>query len=501
MKGQLPEGRSYLGFTQFDQPYYYACGREAFENGNGLFYANPYSNLPDSPRIYTHLVYLIFGYLWKFCGLSMGAIDQSLRFLAGPVMLILVIQIFRAALPQKRFVGLACVAVISCSGLAWLLALGRMSIDYLLNLTTPDFSQPLALWIRIYPESVGQMEGGYGEWNLDVLRNLTLTPEVIYHVLFFACILSLLKNRFYFALLFLFLAWWSHPFTGAELGLIVGGFLLVEWRFQGHRLRMPFIWASSINALFLFYYLIFLNRFPEHASVAIQARQFGNPMLFGMIPPAFGVFSIFAVLYFFTRDARRGLKENPAIRLFLVWLICVMVLVFQDRILCFMKPWQPLHFARGYLFIPLVFFSICWFQQKSERTGLGRRWIPAVSLGAIILLQLPDDFFYLARLRQYLATPESLYSISEANWNMLQKLDSIEGTLTVCSLNLPSRYARLRYLVPVYTHHRVFAGHEYNTPFMAEKSRIAGKLWPYPTAADLKESKIDLLIVNQSLLD
>ncbi len=155
---------------------------------------------------------------------------------------------------------------------------------------------------------------------------------------------------------------------------LVNFYILVEAFLAHHRSRSFGSLATvlAINLLFIGYYLVFLPRFAEHASVYEQMRRFSTPMLFAKLLPAYGVFLPLPLLYAVAPDFRRLLKESPAARLMLIWLAVTAALVFHDRILFFMKPFQPMHFTRGYLFVPLVFFSTCalgWLRGRFNWSG------------------------------------------------------------------------------------------------------------------------------------
>ncbi len=494
----LPHDRVFLGFTQVDQVVYYASARETFENGNGLFYASPYSNLPDSPRLYSHLVFLFFGYLWKIFGLSFAAIDYGVRVVFGAVMLGLAVRIFRAALPEKRFSGYGGLVLISCSGLAWWVGFFRLLTGYLMNVSSSEFHHSLREWLGLYSDLVAEAEGGYGDWHLSLLRNLTFAPEVMYHVLFFASALCLLHEKFAWGVFFQFLAWWAHPFTGLELGMIASGFLAIEFFFFHHKLLRPIIASLAINALFLGYYALFLPRFPEHASVDEQNHHFGNPMLFSMVFPAYGLFSVMTAFFFLSRRCRSLIRGNAAARFFLIWLIGATFLVFHDRILFFVRPWQPMHFNRGYVFIPLVFFSMCWIQLVLAPRMENRRRILKVLLVLLFAAHLPDDPFKLWRLRGELARKEIVYSTPRKNYELLRKLDAIPETLTLHAFNLPPDYESLEYLIPVLTHHRALTAHYLNTPYYQEKKRQAADLFNGFSKEKLKLLNITALVVNEA---
>lgn len=475
-KADLPPDRSFLGFVHVDQIVYYANARETFENGTGLTYATPYSMNPESPRVYSHFSFLIFAYLWKLLGLSFTTIDYALRVVFGSAMLMLAIRIFRRAIPFKRFAPFGAVAAVSAGGLAWAIALIQLLQSYALNRSDPGFEMAFGQWLANFPDDFARVEGGYGEWHLNLLRNLTYTPETMYHTWFLAAILCLVKKRPMWASLFVALTWWSHPFTGAELGLITGVYLAVEVALGRRRWIKALALVAALDLLFMLYYLVFLRLFDEHVSVEDQVRGIGNPMLTTMLLPAYGLFLVLPAFYLPTRKFRVHLKRSAPVRLFFVWLVCALVLVFNDRLLFFTRPTLPLHFSHGYLYLPLVFFSACGLRRILGRLRAVRKGWATAALAILLLAHLPDNFYWFGQLRRSLASRVWTYSISKENEELLARLDEIEGPLQIHAVGLPPAYNHFDAFVPLLTRHRSLVPHPLNAPFYKDRRDAAATL-------------------------
>lgn len=254
--------------------------------------------------------------------------------------------------------------------------------------------------------------------------------------------------------------------------------------------------AAIINALFIGYYLLCLPRFEEHASVYAQMRQFSHPMLFSKLPAAYGLFLALPLFYAVAPDFRRLLKESAAARLMLGWLAITAALIFHDRILFFMKPFQPMHFTRGYLFVPLLYFSACAMGWLKERY----RWPPrkfAIILILLFLLQLPDNTIRTAQLRHDVKRQPYLYFIPQRDVELLKWIDAIRPTMTIHAVDS----GELERMIPVLTHHRSVLGHLYNTPFRDEKTRLVDDFVKKLDAKNLRALHIDALVVPASSLD
>ncbi|MCE5228537.1 hypothetical protein LLG95_02925 [bacterium] len=486
---ELKPDQAFLGFLHTDQVVYYALAREAFESGNGLVYASPYSNEPASPRIYSHFGFLVMGCIWKATHLPLPWLDYLLRAVVGAAMMLLLVRLFRAALPKGAPAAFGAAAVIALSGIAWLIAgIQFLQDSFLMGAGPPNMEAFLLAFKRV--------ESGYGEWYLNVFGNLTFVHELLFHVLFFGAMLALVRGRAWIATLILFLTWWSHPYTGLQLGLIAGAFLFLEVILGRRAWVLPLLACAFINFIALAYYLLFLPRFPEHASVYEQMRQFSHPMLFSKLLPAYGLFLALPLFFAGAPDFRRLLKESPAARLMLGWLVITAALMFHDRILFFMKPFQPMHFTRGYLFVPLVYFSICALGWLRDRWNLSPGKY-AILLAIPFLLQLPDNLIRTAMLRDEVRNREYLYWIPRADLDLLKKIDAVEPTLTIHAVG----NGELERMIPVLTHHRAVFGHLYNTPFKAEKTRLVSEFDENLDMQSLRAMKAEALLLPASELE
>src|ERR1700677_1648254 len=77
------DGRRFSGFIQYDQPSYMADARAYFQGGFHLFYGNPYSADPDTPRIYFQIHLLLLGLVQKVTGWDPGFVYVLFGLVAG----------------------------------------------------------------------------------------------------------------------------------------------------------------------------------------------------------------------------------------------------------------------------------------------------------------------------------------------------------------------------------------------------------------------------------
>ncbi|MGC8841074.1 MAG: hypothetical protein ACP5QZ_06410 [Candidatus Sumerlaeaceae bacterium] len=478
----LPPSRVYLGFVQVDQPVYYACAREYVESGNGLFAANPYSNLPDSRRHYSHLYFLLVGWIWRLTGVSFSVIDGGVRVLFGPIMLLLAARIFRFLHGWRRGANPLLALMLLGGGLAWATALFSTTVNVLVGQLnkTPSDSWLSLLWF-LFTREFSTAEGGYGDWQVQLFRNLFYSPEICYHILFFGAVLFCMKRAFAAGCVTVFLAWWAHPYTGLEVSLILASWLVVEWARGNRPCLRPFAAIVAINALFALYYGVFLARDPEHRSVYQQMQNFPAVMLLSQIVSAYGLLAPLALAAFLPPRFSEQWKRSE-FRLAVVWAVVAALLNYQDKILPRGYGMQPLHFSHGYLYVPLALLATEGLESvlRMWRPLHAERLIVSCAV-ALFFLHLPDNLIWCTRNVTCLPRTSILFAPPKADIELLNALDKLPTTETVLVDDLPPATSFFVPLIPVLTHHRSVNSHLFNTPFAEEKRQMLDEFRSTPT--------------------
>lgn len=494
----LPTTRVYLGFVQIDQPVYYACAREFFESGNGLFAANPYSNLPDSPRHYSHLYFLLVGWLWHLTGLTFSVIDGGVRLLLGPVMLWLAARIFRRVHGWRPASNPMLALMLLGGGLAWATAIIAATVNYFVGQLS---KKPTDTWFSflwfLFTSEWFTAEGGYGDWQVQLFRNLFYSPEVFYHVLFFSAVLFFMHRRFLLGCVMTFLAWWAHPYTGLELSLILGAWLLVEWGRGDRSVVWPLGGLVTTTALFATYYGLVLARDPEHRSVYQQMQNFPAVMLLSQIIAAYGLLAPLA-LAAFVRPHLSARWQRPEFRLASVWAAVAVALNFQDKILPAGYGMQPLHFSHGYLYVPLALLAVdglesalhLWNPQRVRRS-----LTPIAVL--LLFIHLPDNLIWCIRNVTRLPRGCIVFAPPKADVELLAALESVPTTETIAVDLLPPDFSFVSHLIPVLTHHRSVYSHLFNTPFAEEKRHMLEELHTSPTLEIIRKMRATALLTSR----
>jgi hypothetical protein len=493
----LPPTRTYLGFVQTDQPVYYACAREYFENGNGLFAANPYSADPHTPRHYSHLYFILVGWLWKLTGLSFTAIDGGVRLFLGPVMLLLAAHIFRCVHGWRRGANPMLALMLLGGGLAWLTASFSFGVNFFVGRLMERQTGSLLdyLWF-LYLSEFSTAEGGYGDWQVQLFRNLFYAPEVFYHLLFFGSIILFLHRRLWLGSLGVFLAWWAHPYTGAELALVAIAWLAVE-RWRGDRTALsPLLAVGAVTALFGAYYGLWLARDPEHQAVFRQMKEFPATMLVSQIINAYGLLVPLSIAVVFVPTVRAWWQRSE-FRLIAVWAAVAAGLTFQDKLVPGFASVQPLHFSHGYLYVPLAILAL--YGLRALVLQMRHKWplrrLTQVAM-ALFLLHLPDTLIWTYRSVARLPERSILFAPVTCDVELLRALDRIPTTETIAIHDLPPRYSVVAPLIPVLTHHRAVFAHLFNTPYAQEKLALQEQLRENPSPEVLTRMKATAVLTT-----
>lgn len=481
-----PDDRIPTGFVQYDQPYYMANAREYFDDGAcHLLYGSPFSCDYKTPRLYFQPQTFLLGVLLHLTGIAPG--------------LLFVLFGLAAAWVCAR-VALALYA--QCVGLdTWPCRLGVLVFFWgggLLTVagflwTLPDVLRDGLSWSTLMPE--GAQDAGLfrfdpfgGWWFLNFGRNLVYPFEAYYHALFFGAIWCVVRARHRCALALALLLAASHPFTGIELLAVLCAWSALERLFVRSQAVSPAFLAGlvALIALHVFYYLIFLNRFPEHRLVSTQwALGWGFQAQHFLL--AYSLVGAFA--YWRLRDLNRArdVLGTPANRLLLVWFLVAFLLANHEFAV---KPLQPLHFTRGYIWTPLFLLGAPAWNALFESLLRRRRVLAVAAIGSIMAVALADNAAWLTI--QALRSQDG-FRLSVSQQALLQWLALPENEDRV----ILSDDIETAYLATAYTPLRAWFSHRYNTPDPASRERELGEFF-FQGRFDARWRDMPLLVVVRS---
>jgi hypothetical protein len=441
------------GFIIDDMAYYMANAREHYDTGKfQIMYGNPFSYSYDTPPIYFQPLILFLGTIWQFTNLDPGLIYVAFGLLAAWLCARIALGLYQEIVGLKtwrHWLGL--VIFFWGGGLLALAGLIRFVIT------------------KGAVQKVFALDPGGGFWFLNFGRNLVFPTEAFYHALFFACILYLGRKRFVVGAILAFLLSISHPFTGLELLAILMAWAFLEVCFMKSGDVPPFFFFACLGllALHLGYYLIYLNLFAEHRHLMSQWMLPWTLRAKTIIPAYIlvGSLTLWTVRRF---SLAREFFTSSRNRLLLVWFLVAFALANHEKVLP-ISPVQPLHFTRGYIWVPLFFMGVssllALFSFAMSRAS---RFSRTIFLGGIVLVFLSDNALWLGSFPlQALGGQAPGISVTRDQQLLLTWLNSAGNKGAV----LLSQDPLIGYLATVYTPLRSWVSHPFNTPEIALRQK------------------------------
>ncbi len=424
------------GFVQYDMACYVANARQHFANGFHFTYSNPFAPY-GSPAIYFQPHIFLLG-LVERTGLPPGIALN----LFGIV--VVAFTAWVAAALYREVAG-------------WETAAHKIGLVIffwgggVLSLAGLIFCLPAGMSFARASLVFDPMDGW---WFLNFGRNLVYPTEAYYHGVFLLAILMLIRRKVGWTLALSALLSASHPYAGLSLALVLATFGAVEL-ISTHGSSASKILTSgaiAITALHLGYYMIFLRRFPDHRALQAQWELDWSYMAWTFGPALYLVG--FLALMRLTRW--RDVLPDRNARLFLIWFAVIFGLTQHDL---FVKPMQPIHFARGYDWIALFFLAAPAIVGLIEK-ALKRPVMVAVLL-AIFLF---DNIAWFVSFRDP-AVQRYAIALTHGERDVLNWLSS-QPSGTVVSDDL-----WIDYLTPAYSNSRAWFGHDYNTPHAEQRRK------------------------------
>ena len=303
------------------------------------------------------------------------------------------------------------------------------------------------------------LDPAHGWWGLNAGRSLFFSMEGWYHALFFGIIFFILQKRWTLGAILLFLLSLSHPFTGIELLLILFTWMVIEISISKHSIPIYFaLTVICILAFHIWYYLVYLNKFPEHLSVFQQYSLNWKYRFYHFIP----AYILTASLTILAMKIE-GLKNYFSVqsnRLFICWAIIAFTLANHEL---FIKPMQPLHFTRGYIWSALFFAGLPGLHYLWKTLFIKKNGVIFILLISIIFVS--DNLVWIIKNTRRVNEPTSVTLITAEQKQILEFLsinakfnDAIVGSDEV-----------IPYLASIYTKSNIWFSHPYNTPNYSSK--------------------------------
>ncbi len=357
------------GFIQGDQAIYSALGRSIFERGSWLFTHNPFDTDPQAPTIYFSLFTLLLGAITVGLKLDPGVAYVSLTVVMGVAFGRVTYALVRRCARGSTYVPLLYLLATWGGGLFTLAAVAA-------NLYGGQAPSADLL----------QFDPGIGLWFLNWGRNLIFASEATYHVLVGGVWLAVLDKRYRLALCLTLLVVATHPFTAAQILAILFFWLVLSRILRVKTGASPLftIGVVACAALFCAYYLWFLPSHPAHAK---SAELWSLPwvLTWDVALFALGPVAVLALVGLWLQRAGRRELLRSHDNVFLASCFLASFLLANHDL--FVRPRQPLHFTRGYIWLPLFLLGLPALHALFEwaRGRLSRWSLAALVFGLLCL--------------------------------------------------------------------------------------------------------------------
>jgi hypothetical protein len=210
-----------------------------------------------------------------------------------------------------------------------------------------------------------------GMWFLNWGRNLILPTEAVYHALAVGAWLATVRDRPWVAVGCVAALAATHPFSGIQQLLVLGAWL--AWRAVTRlRLEWPAVAHIAVFLAFCGYYFSYLPRFPQHQDIHGRWSLEWNLGVVSLLAAGIPVFALAAA-----RCWQDRYHWRPEMTFFLIAAAVSLALAKHEL---FLPARQPLHFTRGYTWLPLCLLGLPLVQQ-----GLVWAWSAPLQAGRVAL--------------------------------------------------------------------------------------------------------------------
>ena len=490
---------SATGFYHEELPYYVANGRAAFERGNGIAYPNPYDPDPAAPAIYAHWLLWVMGLLPVYADSDPGDVMIAFTFISTIIF------------------GFA----------TWKLVAERV-----LHGSSPHLPYLIAMWgggLLVIAGFIADLAGntdpvssllqfdpGRGLWFLNWGRNAIFATESVYHCLVAACWVCEMRGQRLSGTLWCAALATTHPWSGLQLLLILNTWRVFQWyRIRDRTSGVFLVTAILMLAVFLVYYKVWLPHFDQHRRLQ-DVWKLDWSLASRSAILAYSLVAIPAIVRICkavrhhrsggslplrpdSADADRPCDQGlPGVtsgftraEQFLICALFVSVgLVFHDRLI---RPIQPLHFTRGYIWMPLFLLGLPTVQvwgRRAFRSGLAGQCLAA---GLCLALFVDNAAFALIHSR-WLYHSDRGYQLNSDDRAMLVALHRRCPAAVVLTES-----DVINYLLPTYANVRPWIGHLFNTPDRERRLAVFEAVFAGNSViVEQIPAEVDVLVIRRS---
>lgn len=457
------------GFIQYDNVSYVAYAKQYLDSDrSSFFYSNPFNDSDNHQPVYFQTQTLFFAGLMK-AGIPPGWILIPFTLICTLICFRLLISIYDYLFPGSKYRTIS----------IWLFAWGGGL------LTLSGFFAQL-IYGTSTVNSIFFLDPGSGWWGLSFGRSLFFSCEAYYHMLFLGVIYCLLKQKWVGTFLIAAILSVSHPFTGIELLAITNAWLLAEKIVFKNKSIPAWLVIGELLLLFfhIYYYLFYLNQFDDHRSVNEQYALNWRLRFFSIIP-AYCITGLLALLSACKINKPGNFFSKSQNRLFLLWFLTAFALANHEMVI---KPMQPLHFTRGYIWTSLFLLGIPALHYLLNKLTVSV--FPKIILGIFLLLFFSDNLVWIygqSSFKETSASTSYLNSEQKEIFVLLNKLCTNQSLLIGTDEIIP-------YMSTVYTSAYPWLSHPFTTPHVVPK-KVALSRFIESGVADSSWKGRDLIFV------
>jgi hypothetical protein len=495
------------GFYNYELPYYMANGRAAFERGNGILYPNPYDPDPAAPSIYAHWLLWALGAITLASGADPGHVLLAVTFVSTLAFGATTWKLVKACLPAGGSIRLTFLLAMWGGGLL-----------------VPGGCIAALLGVQARLPWALQFDPFDGMYFLNWGRNAIFATEAVYHCLAAACWISEIRGRRFSGTLWCAALATTHPWSGLQLLLILNFWRLVQLIQQRDRTSATYLLVSaSMLMMFLGYYKLWLPGFEHHRQLeevwTLDWSLTTRSAILAYFPVGLLVWLRYRKKPAHSRDQMEASRSSsdvtthqksalevpgesseayaPGATRFSQseqFLFCALVvslgLVFHDR---FVRPVQPLHFTRGYIWMPLFLLGLPVLQSGLRRLCQERRFSVKAAGIVVLLIMLADNLTFSLIYAQKMSRQDEGYHLTADDRALFQEIHRhYTGSVVLTESTV------LNYLLPTYANARPWIGHLYNTPNQPDRERQMEEIFADgDVSADRIPAEIDLLLIKK----
>ncbi|MDA8744940.1 hypothetical protein N9N28_09945 [Rubripirellula amarantea] len=459
------------GFIQYDMPYYMANARQHFDDGKfSLLYSNPFSPLKESPKIYFQPITLVTAIVLYSCQPDPGTLFVVMGAVFGIVAVRISILLFDQLYGLKTLsnkLTLICFVWSAGTFAAW----GALRCMV---------KMPWSFGSVMHPDPFD------GWWFLNLGRNFCYPTESLYHAMSLGCVVLLIKKRFVLAMVCLAVLAASHPFTGTQFILIVATWMSIECLYVRNP-EVPLkalVTTVLIATLHFAYYLLYLPSHQEHVELVSQWTLDWS-MKANVMVPAYGIVAALALWRARTPELTRRMLSKDFNRLLLVFFFVSFLLANHEFAI---TPHQPLHFTRGYIWVPLFLLGAPTLIAIFDRLISMRRLGPLLVGFLMIVMVLDNAVWFAWQMRS-----QTGFQLEPNERTALEYLSTLPENRQIVSDS-----HRIGYFATVYTEHLAWHSHASNTPQRYRRVQEASEYLAHDTVPAQMDQRNAVIVLSKS---